>query len=443
MRTRSDRSGAKVGHDAIVSWGRPRTSVRPVAGSQVQAEGTTGAHEVSPGRWLVNACADRLVELVIDSPCRSGRMSAAGSIRRQVNSLILSLVELGDLVAAVQRDGAIGLLQPASVDPVTRYRFYQTGQLGGLNRVIALKELGLTLQGRGVPDLRQPDRYALIDRALYLPQSWTGDPGRRATAGVPSDVEFATKPALAYQMITWALDGGAAARWVADDEVYGADPSLRARTGEPPHRVRAGRREQPPRRHRRRRPARRPDGYPPAHRTWQRISAGQGSNGLATTTGPGSLTTLLPRPPYSGRCSSDTTTSLASPPNSASRPPHRYPGRPGPRGGPPLDCGGIVAGRKGAGRTGPAPGPSLELLAPLGHADHAHLGLPGVLAAAERACQSPARRHDPADQQRDPPSAHLHRQPDPQHSHRGRWSAWRRVHQHRAWASHYQKRART
>ena len=35
---------------------------------------------------------------------------------------------------------ALGLLQPACVDPVTGYRFYRAGQLADLNRVIALKE---------------------------------------------------------------------------------------------------------------------------------------------------------------------------------------------------------------------------------------------------------------------------------------------------------------
>jgi DNA-binding transcriptional MerR regulator len=39
----------------------------------------------------------------------------------------------------------IGLLRPAQVDPVTGYRGYSAGQLGQLNRVIALKELGLSL----------------------------------------------------------------------------------------------------------------------------------------------------------------------------------------------------------------------------------------------------------------------------------------------------------
>ena len=41
---------------------------------------------------------------------------------------------------------ALGLLRPACVDPVTGYRFYQASQLADLNRVIALKDLGFTLQ---------------------------------------------------------------------------------------------------------------------------------------------------------------------------------------------------------------------------------------------------------------------------------------------------------
>jgi DNA-binding transcriptional MerR regulator/effector-binding domain-containing protein len=39
----------------------------------------------------------------------------------------------------------IGLLAPASVDPETGYRCYLPSQLGQLNRIIALKELGLSL----------------------------------------------------------------------------------------------------------------------------------------------------------------------------------------------------------------------------------------------------------------------------------------------------------
>lgn len=70
--------------------------------------------------------------------------------------------------------------------------------------------------------------HAFIDRALYLPKSWTADRDRCAAAGISENVQFATKPALATTMITRALDAGVDARWVTGDEVYGADPRLRA-----------------------------------------------------------------------------------------------------------------------------------------------------------------------------------------------------------------------
>ena len=41
---------------------------------------------------------------------------------------------------------AIGLLRPDRTDPTTGYRFYGAAQLARLNRVIALKDLGFTLQ---------------------------------------------------------------------------------------------------------------------------------------------------------------------------------------------------------------------------------------------------------------------------------------------------------
>src|SRR5512132_3465218 len=39
--------------------------------------------------------------------------------------------------------------------------------------------------------------HAVVDRELYLPKSWTDDPDRLKAAGVPDQVGFATKPALA------------------------------------------------------------------------------------------------------------------------------------------------------------------------------------------------------------------------------------------------------
>ena len=67
-----------------------------------------------------------------------------------------------------------------------------------------------------------------VDRALYLSRSWTEDRERCDTAGVPSDVKFATKPELARQMLARALDSDVPAKWVTSDCVYGEHVGLRA-----------------------------------------------------------------------------------------------------------------------------------------------------------------------------------------------------------------------
>ncbi|VAZ75457.1 hypothetical protein LAUMK15_02787 [Mycobacterium persicum] len=74
-----------------------------------------------------------------------------------------------------------------------------------------------------------PRGHALIDRALYLPRSWADDHDRCADAGIPADKRgFATKPTLAVTLIDRAVAARVPAGWVAGDEVYGADPRLRA-----------------------------------------------------------------------------------------------------------------------------------------------------------------------------------------------------------------------
>jgi SRSO17 transposase len=69
--------------------------------------------------------------------------------------------------------------------------------------------------------------HALIDRELYLPQDWAEDGARRATAGIPRAVSFATKPQLAQRMIARAIAAGVPFAWVVGDEVYGSDRRLR------------------------------------------------------------------------------------------------------------------------------------------------------------------------------------------------------------------------
>ena len=63
--------------------------------------------------------------------------------------------------------------------------------------------------------------HAFIDRALYLPKSWTDDPTRMAATAVPAETAFATKPALARAMIDRAIAAEVPFAWVAADSVYG------------------------------------------------------------------------------------------------------------------------------------------------------------------------------------------------------------------------------
>lgn len=66
-----------------------------------------------------------------------------------------------------------------------------------------------------------------LERELYLPQSWADDRKRRAAAGIPPAVKFATKPALGRRMIERAQQAGVPFRWVTGAEVYGNESQMR------------------------------------------------------------------------------------------------------------------------------------------------------------------------------------------------------------------------
>ena len=63
--------------------------------------------------------------------------------------------------------------------------------------------------------------HAFVDRALYLPKTWTDDPARLTAAHVPPGTAFATKPRLARAMIERAIAAKMPFAWVAADSVYG------------------------------------------------------------------------------------------------------------------------------------------------------------------------------------------------------------------------------
>jgi SRSO17 transposase len=63
---------------------------------------------------------------------------------------------------------------------------------------------------------------------LYLPEDWAGDSKRRRKTGVPEDVCFKTKPAIALEQIEAACEAGLPRGVVLMDAGYGCNTELRA-----------------------------------------------------------------------------------------------------------------------------------------------------------------------------------------------------------------------
>ena len=74
-----------------------------------------------------------------------------------------------------------------------------------------------------------PLKRALVDKRLYLPESWASDKGRCAAAGVPEERRsYRSKTGLALEMLERALERGhLRAQWVAGDDAFGMSPSFR------------------------------------------------------------------------------------------------------------------------------------------------------------------------------------------------------------------------
>jgi SRSO17 transposase len=207
---------------------------------------------VGPAGW--SAGVDELTDRIAG---RFGRIEGRQRVRRFLLALLADLPRkncstIAEHAGEAAPDGMQHLLDRAvwDTDGVgTDLRAYVIEHLGEAGAVLVIDETGDVKKGtRTVGVQRQytgtagriensqvavylaysaAGGHALIDRELYLPKSWTADPARCAAAGVPAEVAFATKPTLARVMLVRALDAGLPAG-VAGDEVYGADPDLRA-----------------------------------------------------------------------------------------------------------------------------------------------------------------------------------------------------------------------
>jgi SRSO17 transposase len=91
------------------------------------------------------------------------------------------------------------------------------GQLGKGDNCQVAVSLSVANDGASLPLAYQ----------LYLPETWAGDPERRARAGVPEEIGFATKPEIALAQIRQALEEEVPPGVVLGDAGYGADTAFR------------------------------------------------------------------------------------------------------------------------------------------------------------------------------------------------------------------------
>ena len=204
---------------------------------------------------LVAAELDRVHERIAG---RFGRAEPRARVRGYVSGLVAGLERkngwtLAEWAREVSPDGMQRLLRRADwdVDGVRDdIRGYVAGQLGEPDGVLIADDTGFLKKGtRSAGVQRQysgtagrtencqvgvflayasAHGHALIDRELYLPQSWIDDPQRCRAAGIPDGVEFATKPRQAQAMIARAIAAGVPFAWFTADEVYGQAKWLQA-----------------------------------------------------------------------------------------------------------------------------------------------------------------------------------------------------------------------
>jgi SRSO17 transposase len=188
---------------------------------------------------------------------RFGRSEPRRRVHRYVSGLVAGLERKNGWTRAehageVSPDGMQRLLRRADwdIDGVRDdVRAYVVDRLGDPGAVLAIDDTGFIKKGvcsagvqrqytgtSGKKDNCQigtflayisPAGHALIDRHLYLPESWISDPDRLADAGVPEDVEFTTKPRVAIAMLQRALNAGVPFSWFTADEAFGQAKYLR------------------------------------------------------------------------------------------------------------------------------------------------------------------------------------------------------------------------
>ena len=124
-----------------------------------------------------------------------------------------ALLERGPIRAWLVDDTGLPKKGKLSVGVARQY----CGQLGKRDNCQVAVTLSVATEQASLP----------IAYRLYLPEAWASDPARRALAGVPGEVEFRTKPAIALEQIGQALAAGVPTGVVVTDAGYGNDTDFR------------------------------------------------------------------------------------------------------------------------------------------------------------------------------------------------------------------------
>src|SRR3954449_12282336 len=190
----ADRNERMVGYCTGLLLPGERKSVEPMAA------------RLDPGR--VPSLHQALHHFVATAPWGDAAVLAA--VREQV---LPALARRGPVAAWIVDDTAFPKKGRHSVGVARQY----CGQLGKRENCQVAVSLSVANEHASLP----------VAFELYLPEDWAGDPARRAEAGVPEEVVFRTKPAIALQQIHRALADGVPPGVVLGDAGYGIDTGFR------------------------------------------------------------------------------------------------------------------------------------------------------------------------------------------------------------------------
>ena len=136
------------------------------------------------------------------------------ALLQQVRQSVLSQMEQnGPVIAWIVDDTGFRKKGTHSVGVARQY----CGQIGKQDNCQVAVSLSITTEHSSLP----------IAWRLYLPETWAEDDERREAAGVPKEIPFQTKPAVALEQIRKAVTDGVPTAPVLADAAYGDNYDFR------------------------------------------------------------------------------------------------------------------------------------------------------------------------------------------------------------------------